>query len=190
MLRLQADSIGMQGSPELAGSGSAKVAWLRLEEFNRRLLQSDSATHLLDMWSAHGEAGVCEKVRAQKTDGAGEPLPQIAREIFRGVAEASFVHRQVKLVRGATVLSHAGNWYLPSELTAEMNVALDRSDAPFGHVVRPLGFMRRTLSAQILWQHTSDIPDDVLRHSAVLLKPDLTPFSFVIETYTRQILPS
>lgn len=181
----QADSAVLLASPEPADS---EVAWLRLEEFNRKLLQSDSATQLLDSWSGNGEAGVFEKVRAQKADGADELLPQIVREIFGGVAESSFVHRRVKLMRGTTVLSEAENWYLPSELTTEMNLALDNSDAPFGHVVQPLSFTRRTLSTEILWQRSTTIPDAVLRHSAVLLKPDLTPFSFVIETYTRQIL--
>jgi hypothetical protein len=98
-------------------------------------------------------------------------------------------------------LSEADNWYVPGRLTVEMNRALDTSEEPFGKVVKPLGFQRRTLRAEILWsplprgwemsatpaERTHDelrIPHDLLRHSAVLYDSKLTPFSVVIETYT------
>jgi hypothetical protein len=37
--------------------------------------------------------------------------------------------------------------FRPGVLTAQMNEQLDTSDEPFGKVVKPLGFQRRTLSA-------------------------------------------
>jgi hypothetical protein len=65
-------------------------------------------------------------------------------------------------------------------------------------VVRPLGFRRRFLSAELLWQPLPDgwekappdpgpmgpIPAHVLQDTAVLATPDGKPFSFVAETYT------
>jgi hypothetical protein len=105
------------------------------------------------------------------------------------------------------VLSEAENWYVPSRLTAEMNHALDSTNIPFGRAVQALNFRRQTLSAQLLWSPlpegwemrgacgpagssstTLRIPSEVLQHRAVLMLPDGTPFSAVVETYTGDLL--
>jgi hypothetical protein len=102
-------------------------------------------------------------------------------------------------------MSHAENWYLPARLTAAMNRELDTTDAAFGRVVRGLTFRRRTLSSRLLmpflaartadeepgWDGARPItPAHVLEHHAVLTLPDGTPFSVLVETYTREVLVS
>ena len=58
-------------------------------------------------------------------------------------------YRRVRLSCGDQVLSDADNWYVPARLTAEMNSTLDGSDTPFGTVVKPLDFQRRTLGTEV-----------------------------------------
>jgi hypothetical protein len=113
-------------------------------------------------------------------------------------------YRRVALTCGTHVLSQADNWYRPGKLTTEMNQRLDSSDAPFGVVVRPLGFHRRTLDATLLFHPLPDgwergarpprghgalaLPHDLLRHRAVLETPDGVVFSVLVETYTAEVL--
>jgi hypothetical protein len=87
-----------------------------------------------------------------------------------------------------------------------MNQQLETTDIAFGRAVQALHFQRRTLSAKLLWSplpegwdiapalppeprgQTLQIPHEVLQHQAVLVLPDGTPISHVIETYTEQVL--
>jgi hypothetical protein len=56
-------------------------------------------------------------------------------------------------------------------------------------VVKPLGFHRQTLSAQVLVRpRDRRAPAAVIRHEALLETPDGAPFSLVVETYTRDVL--
>jgi hypothetical protein len=107
---------------------------------------------------------------------------------------------------GTHVFSEADNWYVPGRLTADMNQRLDSTDEPFGKVVQPLHFQRRTQSAELLWsplppgwemsgaqaaaavdRSSLRVPDAVLRHRAVLVNAAQQPFSAVVETYTNQL---
>ncbi|CAN5748660.1 hypothetical protein BH11PSE1_BH11PSE1_06570 [soil metagenome] len=101
-------------------------------------------------------------------------------------------YRRVDLVCGDKVLSRADNWYLPGRLTPDMNTALNATQTPFGVVVRPLDFRRRTLSSTLLISPARPraIPPEILQHRAVLATPDGAPFSLVVETYTDQVLVS
>lgn len=93
------------------------------------------------------------------------------------VAEGTpIAYRRVLLRCGGRNLSVADNWYLPSRLSPDMNSRLDATDSPFGVVVKPLAFQRRTLSSA---------PD---RHGrlivrAVLVDRSGAPFSYVVERY-------
>ncbi len=114
-------------------------------------------------------------------------------------------YRRVRLSCGATVLSEAENWYVPSRLTADMNAQLESTDTPFGKVVQPLHFRRHTLAANLLWHPLPEgwerqsrathpakaplaIPSQVLQHRAVLSLPDGTQVSEVLETYLGAVL--
>jgi chorismate-pyruvate lyase len=96
-------------------------------------------------------------------------------------------YRQVQLVCGTRVLSEADNWYVPALLTPAMNQALDQTDTPFGRVVAPLNFTRRTLSVRNLMGGRA-VPSHVLEHRAVLSTGAGAPFSLVVERYTNQVL--
>jgi hypothetical protein len=104
------------------------------------------------------------------------------------------------------MLSEADNWYVPSRLTPGMNTVLDTSDTAFGRAVQALHFRRQTISATLLWSPLRDgwdvarqplpksagrklaIPARVIEHRAVLLLPDGTPFSQVVEAYSGNVL--
>ena len=83
-----------------------------------------------------------------------------------------------------------------------MNLQLDTTDEPFGRVVKPLGFQRRTISADLLWsplpggwemsqpsvdQGSLRVPREVLRHEAILYTSAQVPFSAVTETYQDEL---
>ena len=82
-------------------------------------------------------------------------------------------------------MSVASNWYVPARLAPEMNRVLDETDAPFGRVVKTLGFTRQRLETR----HGRDFacPEDTaLSQRALLRLRDGRPFAFVIECYTAQ----
>ncbi len=83
-----------------------------------------------------------------------------------------------------------------------MNRRLDTTDEPFGKVVKPLGFRRRTLAANLVWSPLPAgwelrdgaqtavplrVPHEVLRHEAILYTSANVPFSAVVETYTNAL---
>jgi chorismate-pyruvate lyase len=176
-----------------------------LQTLNADLLSHDSATLTLERWcGAHGMASPA-RVVARRVRGAAKPLPPALRtQLAIGAAEP-VRYRRVRLSCGDHVLSEADNWYVPARLTATMNRTLDRSDVPFGKVVLPLHFRRRTLSAALLWSPLPSgwemgaaigdsgapalpIPHALLQHRAVLYRADGLPFSALVETYTDQVL--
>jgi len=91
-------------------------------------------------------------------------------------------YRRVKLTCGTRVLSEADNWYVPDRLTPDMNHALDATDVPFGAVVKPLNFHRKTIKMEALTE-----PARTLRVTALLVSGKGQPFSVVIENYSRAL---
>jgi hypothetical protein len=181
------------------------AALAQIQQLNADLLSHDSATATLQHWcDAHGSAAglkiAAERVRGQDL-AAG---PKVRAALGAGPDEV-LGYRRVRLSCGARVLSEADNWYRPGRLTPEMNRLLEETDTPFGVVVRPLDYRRRTLSSEVLWRPlpqdwetlprpadipgaTLVVPRELLRHRAVLSTPDGAPFSLVVETYSREIL--
>ncbi|QRG04817.1 hypothetical protein EZH22_16835 [Xanthobacter dioxanivorans] len=177
-----------------------RAAQAAIEALNAELLAQPSATATLERWcGAHGIAARGE-VRAERVRSAEGPAPQEVRDLLGAGPDTPIRHRRVQLRCGATILSEADNFYLPERLTAEMNATLDGTDTPFGKVVRPLDFRRRTLEARLLWTPAEGAPPAaapgavlampplVLAHRAVLTLPDGTPFSALIERYTSGVL--
>lgn len=176
-----------------------------LQTLNADLLSHDSATLTLERWcAAHGMAAPA-KVTAEHVHGQARPLPDDLRAQLGIAAGEPVAYRRVALRCGGRTLSEAENWYVPSRLTAAMNRTLETTDTPFGKVVRPLHFRRRTLSAELLWSPlppgweqaaelpadrpgTLPIPHRLLQHRALLFDGDGRPFSALIETYTDQVL--
>ncbi len=193
-------------TPTWPGSFLARVeAFALLQTLNADLLSHDSATSTLERWCAVHRLASPPRVLATRVNGADSPpSPEQRRELDVGPAEA-VRHRRVRLHCGAMVLSEADNWYVPGRLTPEMNRLLENTDMPFGKVVQALHFRRHTLSARLLWlplpegweMNTAQpgdgapdltVPAQVLEHRAVLLLPDGTPLSEVVETYTANVL--
>jgi hypothetical protein len=72
-----------------------------------------------------------------------------------------------------------------------MNRQLDQTDTPFGAVVKPLGFHRRTLGVDRLFapeKRAAVLPHILVRYRALLLDQKGAPFSLVAESYTAALL--
>ena len=158
-------------------------------ELNADLLSHDSATETLQRWCAARHLADPATIVAHRVLGEDKPASAEVRMLLHAAPGEPIRYRRVALVCGDHVLSNADNWYRPGALTASMNAELNASDHPFGAVVRPLGFHRRTLSAAILISAKDRRPPAaVIRHEAVLEMPDGAPFSLVIETYANAVL--
>lgn len=216
MRRWWAIAVLLLGQPVMADESPSAPKWpdtalartealALLQTLNADLLSHDSATLTLERWcGAHGMASPA-RVTAERVRGADRPLPDDLRAQLGIAADEPVAYRRVALRCGGHTLSEAENWYVPSRLTAAMNRTLQTTDAPFGKVVQPLHFRRRTLSAALLWSPLPDgwerasrlppdhagplaIPHRVLQHRAVLVDGGQHPFSALIETYTGQVL--
>jgi len=177
-----------------------------LQTLNADLLSHDSATLTLERWCADHHLAEPPRIVARRIRDVPKPVPDDVRTLLKVDAAEPIGYRHVELMCGAHVFSEADNWYVPGRLTADMNQRLDGTDEPFGKVVQPLHFQRRTLSAELLWsplppgwemrgakaaaeadRSTLRIADAVLRHRAVLVNATQEPFSTVVETYTNQL---
>lgn len=175
----------------------------QLQSLNADLLSQDSATAVLQ--------ALCDRRLTDAPRILARPiavaddvaLATAARHELDARSDQLLRRRHVELACGETVLSRADNWYLPGALTPGMNAALEGTEIPFGVVVRPLGFQRRTLEARLLfsplpygWEAQDPVmfdapvtlPADVLQHRAVLQTPDGCPFALLIETYAAAVL--
>jgi hypothetical protein len=178
-----------------------------LETLNADLLSNDSATLTLDRWCDAHKMASPAKIVAELVHGGDKAPTDEVRQLLGVSATDPVRYRHVRLHCGARVLSEADNWYVPARLTPDMNRLLDTTDTAFGRAVQALHFHRRTLSAKLLWSPlpqgwergvlppnmgagTLPIPCHVIEHRAVLLLPNGTPFSAVVETYSREVLPA
>lgn len=195
-----------QEMPRWPGDFRARLEALALiQTLNADLLANASATLTLDRWcAAHRLAGK-PVIKADGVSGQDKPATDEIRDLLKVGAEEPVRYRRVRLRCGERVLSEADNWYVPARLTPAMNRMLETTDTSFGRVVRPLDFRRTTLSARLLWRPLPEgwetgaplppegpgaleLPDFLLEHRAVLTLPDGTPFSALVESYTRQVL--
>ncbi len=140
------------------------------------LLANPSATQVLTKWCGDLHLATPAVIRAER-DLTDKPATPDIRALLGAASDEPIRYRRVRLMCGTHILSEADNWYRPSQLTPAMNKALMETDTPFGTVVRPLGFSRRTLDAAI----NADA-GTVLRVRALLLA-GAAPFSLVVENY-------
>lgn len=167
-----------------ACSGSGNLA-----PFERTLAANDSATAALGQWCDTMQIADPPRIRAIADRAARTPASETVRKALAAQSGEPIGYRHVQLACGATVLSVAHNWYLPSRLTPDMNRRLESSDTPFGTVVAPLGFRRERL-ATVRGTIPACPARTILAHRAVLRLRDGQAFSYVIECYTRANLPS
>lgn len=155
----------------------------RTAELRADLLGHDSATQVLTQWCAKLGLASPSVVRAVRVRGVDKTLDAKLRTLLMARADEAIRYRRVRLTCGDHMLSEADNWYLPDRLTADMNRKLDETDTPFGAVVRPLGFHRKTLAVTPLTgTHV------ILRVRALLVTESGVPFSLVVETYSRDLI--
>jgi len=183
-----------------------------LQTLNADLLGHDSATLSLERWCGDHQLGsdagtTAARVVARRIRDADKPAPADLRARLAIGHDEPLRYRRVQLACRGVVLSEADNWYVPARLGAGMERTLETTDTPFGKVVAPLGFQRRTLSAELLWSPLAPgwelasastlagaavaplrIPQAVLRHRAILVASDGTPFAALIETYSGDLL--
>lgn len=195
------------GGPQWADTFNARLQALALlQTLNADLLSNASATLTLDRWCAVHNMASPPKIVADRVRGQDKPATSEVRTLLKVSTDEPVGYRRVRLRCGENVLSEADNWYVPDRLTPEMNQLLETTDIAFGRAVRPLNFSRITLSAKFLWAPLPEgwemsatplppdvpaplaVPPFVLEHRAVLNLPDGTPFSALVETYTRQVL--
>jgi chorismate-pyruvate lyase len=199
------DGVGKQAIPWPDNFVTRLEALALLQNLNADLLSHDSATLTLERWCNSHHMASPARVIAERVKGA-DKQPTAEQFQLLGVSTSDTVrYRRVRLRCGAYVLSEADNWYVPARLSDDMNWLLDTTETPFGRAVQGLNFRRRTLSAKLLWLPLPEgwetgtpisdrspallrIPDAVLEHRAVLTLQDGTPFSEVVETYTREVL--
>ena len=205
LLTHPADAEGTGALPWQESFTARLEALALLQTLNAELLSHDSATLTLDCWCAAHRLASPARIVADRAAGAEQAPTDEQRQLLGVSATEPVRYRRVRLICGDHVLSVADNWYVPARLTPEMNRLLDTTDIAFGRAVQALDFRRHTLSAKLLWPPlpqdwemgaplperkgaTLTIPHAVLQHCAVLSLPDGTPFSEVVETYTREVL--
>ena len=175
----------------------------QLQTLNADLLSHDSATAVLQDLCNRRDPEAPQILARQVEVPDDLAAANAARRQLGAAANEPVRRRRVELTCGEVVLSRADNWYLPGRLTAQMNIDLESTERPFGVVVRPLNFQRRTLSSRLLfnplppgWEAADPagfdvavtIPPNVLQHRAHLQTPDGRPFALLIETYSERVL--
>jgi hypothetical protein len=162
-----------------------------LADFEARLDKGGSATEVLRDWCAQRHLADPAVIKAERDLSVDKPADRDVRALLSAAPGEAIRYRRVRLACGGRVLSEADNWYRPGQLTAEMNRQLDQSDTPFGAVVRPLGFHRRTLGVEHLLdpdKRPAALPHILVRYRALLVDQKGAPFSLVVESYTAELL--
>ena len=175
----------------LTATAAPSVEARRREEvaaLNAQLLSRPSATETLTRWCGDHHLAPEPKIVAVRIAGAAKRPGRDVLALLGGVPAGAVRYRRVELRCGARALSEADNWYRPDRLTGEMNRLLDTTETPFGAVVRPLGFTRRTLGVTIPVRLARGGHAFVLRHRALLSTAAGEPFSVVEESYTPEVL--
>jgi hypothetical protein len=163
----------------------AAPAWAedtRVTRLEAELNASPSATQLLTQKCAALRLASPPVILAVRDKSVEREAGRDIRKLLDVTADARLGYRRVKLTCGNHVLSEADNWYVPERLTPEMNRTLDTTEIPFGTVVRPLGFHRKTLKMEALRERAH-----ALRVTALLATGAGAPFSVVVENYSREL---
>jgi len=168
---------------------ASEQAWAGPHSALKRLLSDlrgpSSATQVLTERCSRLELASPPIIRAVRQSEVDIKPSAHTRALLRVSAGQTIRYRRVQLFCGDHLLSEADNWYVPDRLSADMNKLLDTTQTPFGTVVRPLDFHRRTLQVTTLHDHAH-----VVRVSALLLSGTGAPFSLVVENYSRILVES
>jgi len=160
----------------------------RLGQLQNDILSAASATEFLTQRCAGLHLVDPVVVKAEQVPNAPGTATADIRALLKVSDAEPLRYRRVQLKCGPLALSVADNWYVPARLTPAMNDRLDHSDTSFGTVVKPLDFHRRTVTMATPKGGDAIGPQTVFQLEAVLLTPDETPFSLVIENYQAVLL--
>jgi len=163
------------------GSGAQGPDAIR--RLKAEILASPSATQTLTAYCARLALADPPVIRALRDRSMERKADGSVRRLLQVKPGEPVRYRRVRLSCGDQVLSDADNWYVPARLTLEMNSRLDHTDTPFGAVVKPLDFQRRSLGTEGL----HDGPH-VLRVTALLVNREGVPFSLVKENYSAVLV--
>ena len=154
-----------------------------IHRLEAEILASPSATQTLTAHCARLRLADSPAIHAFRDRSMDRKADGRVRRLLQVKPGEPVRYRRVRLSCGDQVLSDADNWYVPARLTAAMNSTLDRTDTPFGTVVKPLDFQRRTLGTKGLHDGRH-----VLRVTALLVNRDGLPFSLVQENYSAILI--
>lgn len=158
-----------------------------LEEFEAVLARHDSATLALEEWCALRGIADAPRVTARTLSQSMKVDERAAsaaiRDHLAAAPDEAMAMRHVRLSCGPAVLSEAWNWFVPARLTPEMKDALRLSDMPFGKVVAPLKFRRKSLS-RVAGPADNCPAGTISTHRAMLVLPDGRPLAYLVECYT------
>jgi chorismate-pyruvate lyase len=167
----------------VVGLGQEGRADGAVERLKADILSAPSATQALTARCAQLHLADPPAIRALRDQDVDRKAGPDIRRLLKVTSSEPVRYRRVRLSCGPQVLSDADNWYVPARLTDEMNATLDRTDTPFGTVVKPLHFQRRTLKTEALHDR-----DHVLRVTALLVDAQDRPFSLVQENYSHVLI--
>jgi hypothetical protein len=182
-------AIGLAGVRAAAAPPTPDEARGLVAQLAADLAREPSATAVLQRWCAERDLAEPAVIVAERQLGHDKAATAKVRALLKAAPDEPIRYRKVALACGRHVLSRADNWYRPGQLTPAMNAELETTDHPFGAVVRPLAFRRESLEAEVLMKpDAAKVPAEVIRNKALLETPNGTPFSLVVETYSRAIL--
>jgi chorismate-pyruvate lyase len=167
----------------LAGPVARADSRSAVQQLKAEILSSPSATQALTARCARLHLADPPAIRALRDHDIDHPAGLDIRRLLKVGAGEPVRYRRVRLSCGGQVLSDADNWYVPARLTPDMNATLDGTDTPFGTVVKPLHFQRRTLKTEALRDGAH-----VLKVTALLVDAEARPFSLVQENYSRVLV--
>ncbi|MBB3174593.1 hypothetical protein FHR90_002438 [Endobacter medicaginis] len=142
-----------------------------LAALDTALRSGPSATAVLASWCA--ARGLAGRMHVERLDVAGAPSPAEPSGLL---PTAGPRYRRIRMFCGDIAVSEAENWYDETALDPAMQVALARTDTPFGIAVAGLRFQRRLIAAQLDARG--------LEHRAALYRSGHeAPFCVVVERY-------
>lgn len=159
-----------------------------LTQLNQRLVHSKNAPATLSHWCSQ-QLNNADAWQVVLDTGRQLPPPAEVYQLLNLAPKTPLSYLKQRFMCSGKVVAVFDHWFRADMLTPAMQQALAKQDTALGSIAREAGFFRRSLSNNPLWPDEGSLPVFVMEHQAVIYRSDNTPFSFVQEHYTRQLLP-